>query len=53
MMEEPRLNEPVESLEEEKQPFTPRPKWQLVLAWILVIIMALGIVSSYYWIMRS
>lgn len=54
MMEEPRLHEPMEPLQDETpQGYTPRPKWQLALAWGLVVVMVLGIVSSYYWIMRS
>ncbi|MBO5322738.1 MAG: hypothetical protein J6A88_01375 [Oscillospiraceae bacterium] len=50
-MEEERIDNPeIETIEEEneKPAYTPRPKWQIVLAWIGVAIMAASIIM-YYW----
>ena len=50
-MEEERIDNPeIETIEEETQTpaYTPRPKWQIVLAWIGVAIMAASIIM-YYW----
>jgi hypothetical protein len=50
-MEEERIDNPeIETIEEENQApaYTPRPKWQIVLAWIGVAIMAASIIM-YYW----
>lgn len=30
--------------------YTPRPKWQIALAWALLGIMVVGILLYYYWI---
>ncbi len=39
-------NNETEIVEEEaKAPFTPSPKWKRVLAWVLVVIVALGIIT--------
>lgn len=35
--------------EEEKEPYTPRPRWQVVLAWVLLGIVAIGIFFYCYW----
>ncbi|MCI6729862.1 MAG: hypothetical protein SOY32_04710 [Candidatus Faecousia sp.] len=35
---------------EEKPHYVPRPRWQLVLAWILLILMVIGVAGYYYWI---
>lgn len=40
-----------ETEEEEKPHYVPRPKWQIVGAWILLAIFLLGVFFWYYWIM--
>ena len=35
--------------EEEKWHYAPRPKWQIVGAWILIAILVLGIINVCYW----
>lgn len=35
--------------DEQQTPYTPRPKSQLVLAWILIAVVVLGILGSCYW----
>ena len=47
-MEEQKQDLPVE---EEKPVYTPRPKWQIVLAWIGVVIMVISIILYYKQIM--
>ncbi len=39
--------------EEEQQSYTPRPTGQRVIAWILALVLILGVVLYYYWIIRS
>lgn len=34
----------------ENQGYKPRPKWQLVYAWILIAIVVAGICCSIYWL---
>ncbi len=56
MIEDPRLPDPMpqdSSAEESEISYTPRPKWQLLLAWILVAVLLLGILGSYYWMMSG
>ena len=36
---------------EDKEKYTPRPRWQLAFAWCLVCLMVMGVFGSYYWIM--
>ncbi|MBE6944534.1 MAG: hypothetical protein E7459_00410 [Ruminococcaceae bacterium] len=36
--------------EQPEKRYVPRPKWQLVLAWILLILMVIGVAGYYYWI---
>lgn len=36
--------------EQPKERYVPRPKWQLVLAWILLVLMVIGVAGYYYWI---
>ncbi len=36
---------PQEELLEEKEPFTPSPKWKRVVAWILFGIVMLGVIN--------
>ncbi len=31
--------------QEQKEPYVPRPKWQLVMAWVLLGIVVLGIID--------
>jgi len=43
-----------EHIEPEKQKYTPRPKWQLILAWVLIAIMVIAVLNICYWqIFRS
>ena len=34
----------------DNQSYKPRPKWQLVYAWILILIVVAGICCSIYWL---
>lgn len=34
---------------EQKQPYTPRPKSQIILAWVLIAVVVLAILGSCYW----
>lgn len=36
--------------EPQEQHYVPRPRWQIVLAWILLILMVVGVAGYYYWI---
>lgn len=36
---------------EPQETYKPRPKWQIALAWFLLILMIIGTASYYYWIM--
>lgn len=35
--------------EPEQKPYTPRPKWQIVMAWVLFGVVVLGILNLCYW----
>ena len=35
----------------EQEGYTPRPKWQLVLAWILAVIVVFAFLGTCYWMM--
>lgn len=35
---------------EQPEPYVPRPKYQIVLAWIAVAVMLVCVALSYYWI---
>ena len=41
-----KLEEPAP--EPEQEPYVPRPKWQIAMAWIGVAIMIIGIILYYY-----
>ena len=54
-MDEQRMDTPeTEVFEEENQKpaYTPRPKWQIILAWIGVAIMVASVIM-YYWQIAS
>ncbi len=36
-------------MEEEKPHYTPRPRWQVIFAWVLFGIVVLGIINICYW----
>lgn len=38
---------------EEQQVYTPRPKGQVVLAWILATAVAIGVCLQFYWMMNT
>ena len=42
--------DPTEGPMEQPTPYVPRPRWQIVGAWILLLVMILGIALYYYWI---
>ena len=51
-MEEERIDNPeIETIEEETQTpaYTPRPKWQIALAWVLFAIVVISIINICYW----
>lgn len=35
--------------QEQKEPYVPRPRWQIVMAWVLILIVVLGIINICYW----
>lgn len=35
--------------EQEEQKYTPRPRWQVAMAWVLVAIVILGVINVCYW----
>ena len=37
-----------ETQEENKPLYTPRPKWQIALAWVALVVFLIG-VALYYW----
>jgi|GEM_PF-3122569 hypothetical protein len=39
-----------EVVEPEQEKYVPRPKWQIAMAWIGLVIMAIGIALYYYYI---
>ena len=47
--QEPEIEELPELVSEDV--YTPRPRWQRVLAWIMCAILIVGIVLYYFWIM--
>lgn len=55
MIEDPKLPErqPAEESEEEQPKYTPRPKWQIAFAWVLVGIVIAGVIASYLWMMSG
>ena len=44
-----RLPDPVIPEQEEKRPYVPRPRWQVVMAWVLLGIVLLGVLNLCYW----
>ena len=52
-MDEYRSPEMLEKLSQEAQPqkqdYTPRPKSQIVLAWVLIAVVVFGILGMCYW----
>ena len=36
---------------EEKTPYTPRPRWQLIIAWSMAVIVLLAFLGTCYWLM--
>ena len=47
---EPKIEQETPEIEPEKEIYVPRPKWQVALAWIGLVIMAIGIILYYYYI---
>lgn len=47
---EPETESAPEEAREEKPQYVPRPRWQILIAWILVILMVIGVAGYYYWI---
>lgn len=46
-MDENEILTPEELVKEDKEHYTPRPKWQIVLAWIALVIFVAGVVLYY------
>ena len=43
-----------EHMEPEQEHYVPRPRWQLILAWVLIAIMVIAVLNICYWqIFRS
>jgi hypothetical protein len=40
-------------IEKEKQPYVERPRWQIIMAWVLLAIVILGIINICYWQIRG
>lgn len=56
-MTEQEKNIPAEDIPEESQVqeapkprYVPRPRWQIVMAWVLLAIVILAVISYYHWI---
>lgn len=47
--DEPYVEPLQDHVEEEKPRYTPRPRWQLVMAWVLIGIMVLSVLNLCYW----
>ncbi|MCI8525526.1 MAG: hypothetical protein HFF17_06305 [Oscillospiraceae bacterium] len=43
------VREAFERQTEEREPYIPRPRWQIVMAWVLFGIVVLGIINLCYW----
>ncbi len=54
-MNDEQMNDQLQTHEEpEKKTYTPRPRWQLILAWVLIGIMVIAVLNICYWqIFRS
>lgn len=37
-------------LDERKDGYKPRPKWQIAIAWVLLVLVIIGVAGWYYWI---
>lgn len=42
-----------EMKQQQEGDYTPRPKWQIVMAWVLAGIVVLGILNLCYWQIRG
>ena len=42
--------DPMEDPQEPPTPYVPRPKWQIIGAWVLLGAVILGVILYYYWI---
>ena len=42
--------DPMEGPQEPPVPYTPRPRWQIIGAWVLLAAVILGVILYYYWI---
>lgn len=40
-------------VEEEKPAYEPRPRWQIIWAWVLIAIVVVGFLGYCYWIANS
>ena len=38
-----------EYLDQKNKPYAPRPKWQIIMAWVLLCIVILGVINICYW----
>ena len=47
---EPKTPQEAPEIEPEKEPYVPRPKWQVAMAWIGIAIMVISILLYYYYI---
>ncbi len=36
----------------EQKPYTPRPKGQLILAWVLIAVVLFGFLGTCYWMVK-
>ena len=45
----PSANPLPDHVEEEKPRYTPRPRWQLILAWVLIAILVISVLNLCYW----
>lgn len=41
--------EAFETAQRDPKPYMPRPRWQIVMAWVLIGIVVLGIINICYW----
>ena len=46
----PNIPQETPEIEPEKEVYVPRPKWQVAMAWIGLVIIVIGIILYYYYI---
>lgn len=53
LVEEEALEQPKEPQAQEPEPYVERPRGQRILAWVLLVIVVIGVILWYYWIAKG